>query len=280
MSKPPPARGPRRPTKTSPKRPIFAGRPSAPPARGRPHATPSSRSVSPPTPSRPRVRPTTLFVATRNPGKARELADLLSDAPFRVIGPEVIANYPAPVEDGATFEANARKKALHYSALLHPDTLVLADDSGLEVDALGGQPGVRSARLGGPTASDADRVRLIMSRLETVPWERRAARFKCVLAVAQKHKDILATFEGEVEGRIAFEPAGAEGFGYDPIFFYLPLEMTFAQMNATEKNHVSHRGRALAKLGEWLVAWAKERSRRTFSNGARGRSKDKKPANR
>jgi XTP/dITP diphosphohydrolase len=175
---------------------------------------------------------------------------LLEGAPFRVIGPDLIADLPAPVEDGRTFEANARKKALHYSMLreIGLDALVLADDSGLEIDALQGRPGVRSARLGGPSATDADRVHRILAELEETPWERRTARFRCVLAVARRGK-ILATFEGRVDGRIAFEPAGADGFGYDPIFFFVPAEMTFAQMTAAETNHVRGVGPLARPMG-------------------------------
>ncbi len=190
-----------------------------------------------------------LVLATRNPGKVRELAGRLEGTPWRVLGPEAIEGLPAPVEDGATFAANARKKAIHYSRLVdHP---VLADDSGLEIDALGGWPGVRSARVGGPGATDEDRIRLVLARMEDVPWEERGARFRCVLAVARRG-EVLATFEGEVEGRIALEPEGGGGFGYDPVFFYPPMNRTFAEMTAAEKDSVSHRGRALDRAVAWL----------------------------
>jgi XTP/dITP diphosphohydrolase len=197
-----------------------------------------------------RGRPAVVFLATRNPGKVAELQERLEGRRIRVIGPESIAELGAPVEDGATFHANARKKALHYSRLVK--TLVLSDDSGLEVDALGGEPGVRSARLGGPSATDDDRVKLILRRLESVPWEKRGARFRCVLAVAA-HGEILATFDGSVEGRIAFEPAGGAGFGYDPIFYYPPMDRTFAEMTRAEKDRVSHRGQALDRAVGWLI---------------------------
>ncbi len=164
-----------------------------------------------------------------------------------------------PAEDGLTFEANARKKAVYYAEQAHRagiievDGLVLADDSGLEIDAADGWPGVRSARVGGPAATDADRVRLVLHRLEGVPWEKRGARFRCVIAVANRRDGILATFEGVAEGRIALQPAGAEGFGYDPVFFHEPAEMTFAEMTPAEKNRVSHRGQALERAGGWLL---------------------------
>jgi XTP/dITP diphosphohydrolase len=199
-------------------------------------------------PSSTERRPT-LFVATRNPGKAEELADLLGAERFRVIGPERILRLQAPVEDAPTFAGNARKKAIVYSRQV--DHLVIADDSGLEIDALGGEPGVRSARLGGPAATDADRVRLVLRRLEGVPWERRSARFRCVIAVARQG-EVLADFSGEVEGIITHEPAGAGGFGYDPLFYYPPMDRTFAEMTGPEKSRVSHRGQALERAVGWL----------------------------
>lgn len=206
----------------------------------------------PPAPRRP-WKPHLIFLASRNPGKLRELEALLEETPYRVIGGEKIARLAAPVEDGATFTANARKKALHYSRMMRD--LVLADDSGLEVDALGGGPGVRSARICGGSATDEDRLRWILSQLERTPWEERTARFRCVIAIAQGG-EVLADFEGSVEGRIAFEPEGSAGFGYDPIFYYPPMDMTFAEMSAAEKDHVSHRGQALRKAVDWLRARA------------------------
>jgi XTP/dITP diphosphohydrolase len=178
------------------------------------------------------------------------MAAILGQTGIQVVGPEVLNKLPAPHEDGAPFVANARKKAIHYSRyVLFP---VIADDSGLCVDALDGQPGVRSARLGGPAATDGDRIRLVLRKLEGVPWEERTARFVCVLAVALRG-DVLATFEGEVEGVIDFEPKGSGGFGYDPVFFYPPAEKTFAELDAGEKERVSHRGQALARAVGWLA---------------------------
>jgi XTP/dITP diphosphohydrolase len=190
-----------------------------------------------------------LFVATKNPGKAREIAELLEGVPLKIVGPSLMRGLTAPVEDGATFEANAVKKALHYSRLVK--YTVLADDSGLEVDALDGKPGVRSARLGGPAATDADRVRLLLGMLEGVEWERRTARFRCAIAIA-RGGHLLATFDGAVEGVIAFEPEGASGFGYDPLFFYPDAGHTFAEMTPAEKHRVSHRGEALGQAVAWL----------------------------
>lgn len=204
----------------------------------------------PPPPVGPGSRLVPVFVATRNPGKVAELTQLLEGHDFFPYGPEVILELPRPTEDGHTFLANARKKAIQYSR--HVDTLVLAEDSGLEVDALDGKPGVRSAQLGGPSASDQDRVRLILSQMEGVPWEKRTARFRCVVALARAG-EVLATFDGVVEGMITFEPEGSGGFGYDPIFFYPPAGMTFGAMTPEEKNSVSHRGQAFAGTVSWLL---------------------------
>jgi len=196
-----------------------------------------------------------LVIASTNPGKAEELRELLADLPFHVHDSDIIRELGAPVEDGRTFEANARKKAIHYSRRL--DSLVIADDSGLEIDALDGEPGLRSARVGGPTATDADRVRLILRKMSDVVWDRRTARFSCSIAIA-RHGEVLACFSGRVKGRIAFEPDGSAGFGYDPIFYYPPMDMTFAAMTPAEKNHVSHRGQALARAVGWLGDYARK----------------------
>ncbi len=233
----------------------MAGRDSRP----RPPARARSRPVQP---RRHLIAPEgddriPLLLATRNPGKVREFEALIDRRVFRMLEPEVIEGLGHPVEDGRTFADNARKKALFYSRLV--DCLVLADDSGLVVDALGGEPGVRSARLGGPHATDEDRIRLILRRMEHVPWERRTARFVCVLAVARRGR-ILEAFEGTVEGRIALEAAGAEGFGYDPIFYHPPMDRTFAEMLPVEKHRVSHRGQALERAVGWLTE--------TFGGGA------------
>ncbi len=209
-----------------------------------------------------------LFVATKNTGKARELAHLLEGGGLAVVGPALMRRLQAPVEDGATFEQNAVKKALHYSRLV--DHVVIADDSGLEIDALDGAPGVRSARFGGPAATDADRVRLVLARLDGVEWEQRTARFRCAIAIAREDK-LLARFEGSVEGLIAFEPDGAEGFGYDPIFFYPPARKTFAEMAPEEKHRVSHRGEALGKAIDWLRDHPAEWGRASGPGGRSGR---------
>lgn len=217
---------------------------------------PGKGRSGPPAPRRP-WKPHRIFLASRNPGKLQELEALLEETPYHVISGERMIRLPSPVEDGVSFTANARKKALHYSRLVRD--LVLADDSGLEVDALDGRPGVRSARICGGSATDEDRLRWILSQLERTPWEERTARFRCVIAIAQGG-EVLADFEGAVAGRIAFEPEGSAGFGYDPIFYYPPMDMTFAEMSAAEKDHVSHRGQALRKAVDWLLERATRRN--------------------
>ncbi len=188
-----------------------------------------------------------LVVATRNEGKLREFAAALSRHGIEVVGLEALADRTEVRETGATFEENARLKAEAYSR--RTDLPVLADDSGLEVDALEGRPGVLSARLGGPAMSDAARCKAILKGLVDVPDEARTARFRCVLALARAGKTI-AVVEGTVEGKILRELRGSGGFGYDPIFFHPPSGKTFAEMTPEEKGRVSHRGEAIRK-GDW-----------------------------
>lgn len=188
-----------------------------------------------------------ILIATRNPGKVREFALALAPEGFEVVGMDEFDDPGEIEETGATFEANARLKAEGYSA--HTDMLVLADDSGIEVDALDGRPGVQSARYGGPESDDEDRCRLMLQELEGVPDEKRTARFRCVLAVARDGRTI-ATFDGVIEGRINHAPVGENGFGYDPLFFHPPSGCTTAQLSPEEKQRVSHRGKAIAKLLE------------------------------
>lgn len=187
-----------------------------------------------------------LRCATTNPGKLREFRAAASHFGFPGIAIEPIdglASLPVPVEDGDTFEANAIKKALQYSAFT-PDP-VFADDSGLEVDALGGAPGVFSARFAGESANDAANNRLLIQRLSGVGD--RTARFVCVIALARRGV-LLGTFRGAVEGRIIDEPRGPNGFGYDPHFFYEPFGCTFGEASGASKIDVSHRGQALRAL--------------------------------
>ena len=189
----------------------------------------------------------TLVLATGNPGKIKECETFLGPAGFTVLGLDALSD-PTPVEEtGGTFEANARLKAEGYS--LRTPHLVLADDSGLEVDALGGGPGVLSARYGGPDLNDPERCAAILAALAQTPDDKRTARFRCVLALAQAGRT-LATYDGVVEGSILREPRGANGFGYDPIFFHAPSGRAFAELTREEKARVSHRGQALRKIGD------------------------------
>jgi XTP/dITP diphosphohydrolase len=191
-----------------------------------------------------------LLVATGNPGKLREFAAALAPLGIEVVGLDVLSDTTPVEETGATFLDNARLKAEAFSR--RTDLPVLADDSGLEVDALEGRPGVLSARFGGPQLSDAARSKAVLKGLVDVPEEQRTARFQCALAVARAGRT-LATFEGQVEGRILRELRGKNGFGYDPIFLHPETGRTFAEMAPEEKEAVSHRGRALAALGRSLA---------------------------
>jgi XTP/dITP diphosphohydrolase len=190
-----------------------------------------------------------ILIATGNPGKVREFALALEPEGFEVFGMDALADVDEVEETGQSFEANARLKAEGYSN--HTDMLVLADDSGIEVDALDGAPGVQSARYGGAGLDDEGRTRLLLRELERVPDERRTARFRCVLALARAGKT-LATFGGVIEGRINHVPVGENGFGYDPVFFHPPSGCTTAQLAPQQKQKVSHRGQAIAALLEAL----------------------------
>jgi XTP/dITP diphosphohydrolase len=187
-----------------------------------------------------------LVVATSNVGKVREIALALGGCGIEVLGLDRLDD-PTPAEEtGTTFEANARLKAESYSR--RTDLPVLAEDSGLEVDALGGAPGVQSARYGGLGLDDAARYRRLLDAMRHVTDPaRRTARFRSVVAVARAGRT-LATFEGVVEGRIAETPRGDHGFGYDPVFFHPPSGRTTAELTPAEKQRVSHRGQALAAL--------------------------------
>lgn len=191
-----------------------------------------------------------LLVATANPGKVREFETGLQRHGIEVVGLSALSDATSVEETGATFLDNAILKAEAFSR--RTDLPVLADDSGLEVDALEGRPGVLSARFGGPHLSDAARCRAVLKGLIDVPDERRTARFRCVLALARGGRT-LSTHEGSVEGRILRELRGKNGFGYDPIFLYPEAGRTFAELSVEEKEVVSHRGRALASLARALA---------------------------
>lgn len=190
-----------------------------------------------------------LWFATTNPHKIREMRELLGTAPVRLLTLAEAAPLPEPEESASTFEGNARLKALHYAGRL--PGLVVSEDSGLEIDALGGEPGVRSARYLGASASYAERFAELLRRLADVPDERRSARFVCAMVVARGHQVLFET-RGSVEGRIAHSPAGEGGFGYDPVFFCPPLGTTLAEAGDA-KAAVSHRGQAVRALVRWLT---------------------------
>jgi XTP/dITP diphosphohydrolase len=181
-------------------------------------------------------------IATRNRGKYREIADLLRGLQVGLVPLDRAGPIEVPPESGHSFQENARQKAVVVAAAARQ--FALADDSGLEVDALGGQPGVRSARFGPPGASDAERNRLLLDRLRGVPVEGRAARFRCAVAIADPRGGVWEA-EGVCEGRIALVARGANGFGYDPVFEVPSLGMTLAEVDLATKNRLSHRGRAL-----------------------------------
>ena len=190
-----------------------------------------------------------ILLATNNAGKVRELAVLLAGTPFAVATPSDEGIALDVEETGVTFEENAVLKARAFAEA--SGLLSIADDSGLEVDALGGEPGVRSARYAGPEASDEDRVRYLLGNLEGVEWERRSARFRSVVALAFPGGEVRL-FEGACEGMVAFEPRGDKGFGYDPIFYIPSLDRHMAELELEEKNRMSHRGQATRKAAEFL----------------------------
>ena len=191
---------------------------------------------------------TKLLLATNNQGKVREYKML-----FRGLSPELVTLAELGVtpvsEVGESLEENAELKARTYAA--QSQLLALGDDSGLEVDALGGEPGPLSARYAGEGASDSDRINYLLSKLEGVPWLERSARFRCVIAVATSEGEVELC-AGECNGFIIFEPRGEHGFGYDPIFYLPELAKTMAELPLKVKNQVSHRGQAARKAYQVL----------------------------
>jgi XTP/dITP diphosphohydrolase len=186
-----------------------------------------------------------MVVATRNQGKRREIEQILGDLPVELIGLEKFPGCPAIVEDGNSFEENATKKALVVADFTRMHAM--GEDSGIEVDALGGLPGIYSARFAGQNASDEENNRLLLEKLRDVPPDKRSARYRCAIAIAEPGR-LLFTVEGECPGIITRQPVGSNGFGYDPIFCF-PLEgKTFGQLSVSMKNQVSHRFRALCQL--------------------------------
>jgi XTP/dITP diphosphohydrolase len=190
-----------------------------------------------------------LLLGSSNAGKLREMRQLLTGLPYRVLGPADVGLGDAPEETGTTFLENAILKARHYAA--KSGYLTVADDSGLSVDALGGGPGLYSSRFGGEGATDDDRNRLLLERLRGVPPEKRGARFTSAVAAAEDGR-VLFQAEESVDGRIVDPPRGPHGFGYDPVFFYEPFGKTFGEVEGADKDRVSHRGKSFARLREFL----------------------------
>jgi XTP/dITP diphosphohydrolase len=183
-----------------------------------------------------------LLVATRNRGKLAEIGALLADSGIRVLSPADFPDLPEVAEDGTTFADNARKKAATIARLSGRWTL--ADDSGLVVPALGGEPGVHSARYAGVDSTDAENNRKLLAALHTIPADRRQAYFVCVIALCSPPGE-CRFYEGRVDGTLLPAPRGTGGFGYDPLFCVAAAGKTLAEMPATEKNALSHRGQAL-----------------------------------
>jgi XTP/dITP diphosphohydrolase len=202
-----------------------------------------------------------ILIATSNAGKLRDFAGAAARHGVEIAGIPNFSSLPVVIEDGLTFEANARKKAEAYSRYV-PGEIVVADDSGLEIDALNGAPGVHSARYAAPdlqnkepheadinTDDEANNAR-VLRELKDLPLEKRTGRFVCVLAAARDGKT-LATFRGTAEGIILDAPQGTNGFGYDPLFYFSEIKKTFAELTAEEKSKYSHRGAAFRKFLDW-----------------------------
>jgi XTP/dITP diphosphohydrolase len=190
-----------------------------------------------------------LLLASQNPGKLNEMRLLVEGLPLRVVGPRDLGIHASPDETGQSFLENATLKARHYARL--SGLLTVADDSGLSVDALDGEPGLYSSRFGGEGASDLERNRLLLEKLRGVPRERRGARFTSAV-VAALGDEVLFSAQESVEGLIAEEMRGPNGFGYDPLFLYPPFGRTFGEVPRADKDRVSHRGKAFARLRAFL----------------------------
>lgn len=190
-----------------------------------------------------------LVIATGNPGKLSEIEEVFKDLPFEFLSLKELGFETSIEEDQDTFEGNAIKKAVEV--MKYTGEITLADDSGLEVDVLGGRPGVFSARFAGAEATDEQNNKKLLQLMANIPEEKRTARFRCVIAVAFPNGQIL-TSEGICEGRIGYFPKGTNGFGYDPLFIVDKYNKTFAELDQHEKNQISHRGVALRKMKKQL----------------------------
>jgi XTP/dITP diphosphohydrolase len=195
--------------------------------------------------------PPRLLIATTNRGKIGEIAQVLSAIPYAIVTLDAWPHVPPPAETAQTFNENAHDKARYYAAAT--GELTVAEDSGLEIERLEGAPGVESARFGGPAASYADKFALIYEALRAKGAADTAARFVCAVALVNGRQLLFQT-TAIVEGRIASEPRGSAGFGYDPIFFYPPFQRTLAELSPQEKASISHRGQAFRALRRFLEA--------------------------
>ena len=199
-----------------------------------------------------------LLLATNNKAKVREYQSLLQNLPYEVVTLAKQGINTEVDEDGSSLEENAELKATAYAA--ESQLLSLADDSGLEVDALGGAPGPLSARFAGAGASDMERINYLLSRLVGVPWEKRTALFRCVIAIAEPEGSIELCF-GECSGFITFAPRGKHGFGYDPVFYLPGMDKTMAELPLEIKNQIGHRGQAARQA--YLILQARARTLKT-----------------
>jgi XTP/dITP diphosphohydrolase len=201
-----------------------------------------------------------IVLATRNRKKIEEIKKIFSTMkmPILLYTLDDFPGYQGVKEDGKTFKENAIKKASHVSK--YTGMVAIADDSGLEVDALDGAPGILSARYAGESADDRANIDRLLKEMKNIPSDKRGARFTCCIAIAFPDGEIK-TFNGYIKGRIGMEPRGENGFGYDPIFYPEDYNKTFAEMSDTEKNAISHRARALRALQEYLL----EEKRRVFN---------------
>jgi XTP/dITP diphosphohydrolase len=191
-----------------------------------------------------------LVLATNNRDKIREIRQVFEDLPVTIFSADDFLNFPNPEETGATLEDNATLKAQVIAEFA--ELPALADDSGLEVDALGGEPGVYSSRYAGDNVTYKDNYTKLLLKLAGVPFEKRTARFRCVIAIAWTDGTVT-TVEGVAEGYISETVRGEGGFGYDPVFYYPPLEKRFSEMTLEEKNQVSHRGIALSRARDLII---------------------------
>ncbi|MEZ0329326.1 MAG: XTP/dITP diphosphatase [Dissulfuribacterales bacterium] len=196
-----------------------------------------------------------MILATKNKGKIKEFQALVQGMPIELLSLEDVPDMPDVLEDGCSFQENALKKA--DAIAKHTGITAIADDSGLEVDALNGAPGIHSARYAGEMATDHENIQKLLKTLNGLPMEKRTARFRCVIAVCTPDGRHITT-EGICEGAIALEPNGSYGFGYDPIFFLTDRNCTMANLKPAIKNSISHRAMALEKLKDILPVFLKE----------------------